>query len=219
MQFKTRDRRGNRSMLTGWLLFITLSQCHAFTVSSCMRGLHAGKVCRPFMHSWKEPMSTPSPRMAVDMPVDASRQRRLAERRTPPPSQVIQGPVECDIPRSCLSLGALLVTGLLCLATPVQAEGRTGAQVFSQKCAACHANGGNVLNGAKTLKTDALAKYGYDDLDKVIEIVTKGKAPMPSYGIKSKKLGLDPDEIEAVATYVLERAEAEWQNPAASPAQ
>ena len=205
MQFTTRDRRGNRSMLTGWLLFITLSQCHAFTVSSCMRGLHA--------------MSTPSPRMAVDMPVDASRQRRLAERRTPPPSQAIQGPVECDNPRSCLSLGALLVTGLLCLATPVQAEGRTGAQVFTQKCAACHANGGNVLNGAKTLRTDALAKYGYDDLDKVIEIVTKGKAPMPAYGIKSKKLGLDPDEIEAVATYVLERAEAGWQNPVASPAQ
>ena len=194
MQITTRDRRGNRSrpMLTGWLLLVTLSQCHAFTVSSCMRALHAGTVCRPFVQ---------------------------AERRTHPPSKAIQGPVECDNPRTCFSLGVLLVTVLLCSAAPVQAEGRTGAQVFSQKCAACHANGGNVLNGAKTLKTDALAKYGYDDLDKVIEIVTKGKAPMPSYGIKSKKLGLDPDEIEAVATYVLERAEAEWQNPAASPAQ
>jgi hypothetical protein len=28
---------------------------------------------------------------------------------------------------------------------------------------------------------------------------------MPAYGIKSKKLGLDPDEIEAVANYVLEQ--------------
>ena len=33
-----------------------------------------------------------------------------------------------------------------------------------------------------------------------------GKPPsMPAYGIKSKKLGLDPDEIEAVANYVLEQ--------------
>ncbi len=38
-----------------------------------------------------------------------------------------------------------------------------------------------------------------------------GKPPsMPAYGIKSKKLGLDPDEIEAVANYVLEQV-CEWE--------
>ena len=103
-------------------------------------------------------------------------------------------------------------------AEPVQAEGRTGQQVFSQKCAACHANGGNVLNGAKTLKSDALAKYGYNNIDKVTEIITKGKAPMPAYGIKSKKLGLDPDEIQAVAQFVLDRADEDWQKPRAPAA-
>jgi len=112
-------------------------------------------------------------------------------------------------------LGPALALLLLAMtgggAAPVHAEGRTGAQIFSQKCAACHANGGNVLNGKKSLKSDALANNGYDDVDKVIAIITKGKAPMPAYGIKNKKLGLDPEEIEAVANYVLERAEEGWQ--------
>ena len=38
-----------------------------------------------------------------------------------------------------------------------------------------------------------------------IHTYMSGKGMMPSYAIKSKKLGLDPDEIEAVATYVLEQ--------------
>ena len=107
------------------------------------------------------------------------------------------------------------VLALFLSAEPVHAEGRTGEKIFSAKCAACHANGGNVLNGQKNLKSDALAKYGYDDIDKVIAIVTKGKPPMPAYGIKSKKLGLTPEEIESVAQYVLDRAEGGWQKPSA----
>mmetsp|Transcript_28476 Transcript_28476/g.41819 ORF Transcript_28476/g.41819 Transcript_28476/m.41819 type:complete len:192 (-) Transcript_28476:118-693(-) len=116
-----------------------------------------------------------------------------------------------DTIKSALLLSMSPLLALVLAAPPAMAEGRTGVLIFNQKCAACHQGGGNSVNKAKTLKSDALAKYGYDDLDKAIQIITKGKAPsMPAYGIKSKKLGLDPGEIEAVAQYVLDQAETGW---------
>ena len=79
-------------------------------------------------------------------------------------------------PGPALALGTLGAALALALggAGEAHAEGRTGVQIFSQKCAACHAGGGNVVNGKKTLQSDALQKYGYDDLDKAIEIISKG---------------------------------------------
>ena len=34
---------------------------------------------------------------------------------------------------------------------------------------------------------------------------------MPKYAIKSKKLGLSPEEIESVAKHVLKKAEEGWK--------
>ncbi|EKX40383.1 hypothetical protein GUITHDRAFT_75684 [Guillardia theta CCMP2712] len=106
-----------------------------------------------------------------------------------------------------LSFALLSFTGC----DPALAEGRSGQEVFNTKCIACHQGGGNTLNPSKTLTEDSLKRDGYSDVSAIIDIVTKGKRPMPAYGIKSKKLGLDPDEIEAVSSYVLEQAKSGWK--------
>lgn len=77
-----------------------------------------------------------------------------------------------------------------------------GSQIFAQNCAACHINGGNVVNGAKTLKKADLEKYEMYSVDKIVTQVTKGKMAMPAF------LGrLNETQIQDVAAYVYDQAD------------
>lgn len=80
-----------------------------------------------------------------------------------------------------------------------------GASIFSANCAMCHGGGGNVINGAKTLKQDKLEQYGMASEEAIINQVTKGKPPMP--GFKGR---LSDADIENVAAYVLAQAAKGW---------
>jgi cytochrome c6 len=81
----------------------------------------------------------------------------------------------------------------------------SGAKIFKANCAACHALGRNNIVAAKTLKKEALEKYGMYSMDAIITQVTKGKNAMTAFGKKLKA-----DEIENVASYVLAQADAGW---------
>jgi cytochrome c6 len=85
------------------------------------------------------------------------------------------------------------------------ADAVEGAKIFGANCAACHMGGGNMVNPAKTLKKDVLEQYEMASLEAITTQVTNGKAAMPSF--KGK---LTPEQIENVATYVLEQAEKGW---------
>lgn len=93
------------------------------------------------------------------------------------------------------------------LGSPALAEGDSakGAQVFSANCAACHMGGGNVVMANKTLKKEALAKYEMNSIEKITTQVKNGKNAMPAFGNK-----LSDEQIENVATYVLEQSEKGW---------
>jgi cytochrome c6 len=80
------------------------------------------------------------------------------------------------------------------------------AELFAVHCAGCHINGGNIVRRNKTLKLKALQKNKMDSLAAITEIVTNGKGNMSAY-----KDRLTENEIEAVATYVLQQAEADWK--------
>ena len=89
------------------------------------------------------------------------------------------------------------------LATPALAgDAVKGKQVFTANCNACHAGGKNLVNGAKTLKKADLEKYGMYSMEKIVAQVTNGKAAMP--GFKGR---LKPEQIDDVATYVLDQAD------------
>ncbi len=114
---------------------------------------------------------------------------------------------ERDIVRTLVSgLLMALVSFIVLSVAPVRAADlAAGATVFNTNCAACHIGGGNVVNGAKTLKADALAQFGMNSLEAIQNQVTKGKAAMPAF-----KGRLTPEEIANVAAYVLDQSEKGW---------
>ncbi|WP_041780861.1 cytochrome c6 PetJ [Allocoleopsis franciscana] len=84
-------------------------------------------------------------------------------------------------------------------------DAASGAKIFSANCAACHAGGRNVVMADKTLKKEALEKYGMNSADAIINQVTNGKNAMPAF-----KGRLTPAQIEDVASYVLGQSEKGW---------
>jgi cytochrome c6 len=103
-------------------------------------------------------------------------------------------------------LAALVAILTFWITAPAQAADEVrGKQVFDTNCAACHIGGGNVVNGAKTLKKADLEQYGMASVEAITTQVKNGKAAMPSF------LGrLTEEDIEDVATYVLSQAELGW---------
>ncbi len=88
---------------------------------------------------------------------------------------------------------------------PALADKPDGQQIFNANCSACHIGGNNVIIANKTLRKEALEKYGMNSLAAIKEQVTNGKNAMPAFGGR-----LQDDEIVAVATYVLGQAEKGW---------
>lgn len=83
------------------------------------------------------------------------------------PDSVAKGGAEGAVARLSLGLlGACIAASSM--AAPAFAE-RSGTEIFTSKCINCHRGGGNTVVGAQqwTLQSDALQKYGFDDVDKV----------------------------------------------------
>ena len=104
---------------------------------------------------------------------------------------------------------ALLALALVTVAftNPALADGdaASGAKIFSANCAACHMGGNNVIMANKNLKKETLEKYGMNSVDAIVTQVTNGKNAMPAF-----KGRLNAQQIEDVATYVLQTSEKGW---------
>ena len=104
------------------------------------------------------------------------------------------------------TLLVFLVAAMFSFTNPaIAGDAASGAKIFSANCAACHAGGNNVVNGAKTLKKDALDKYEMNSLEAITYQVNNGKNAMPAF-----KDRLTDAQIDDVATYVLSQAEKGW---------
>ena len=80
-----------------------------------------------------------------------------------------------------------------------------GSKLFAGNCAACHAGGRNLVNAMKTLKKDALEKYGMYSKEAIVYQVINGKNAMPAFGKR-----LSSEQIEQLAGYVLAQADKGW---------
>jgi cytochrome c6 len=89
---------------------------------------------------------------------------------------------------------------------PAFAAPPDGAVIFENTCAGCHINGGNIMRRGKNLKLKTLQKNGVDSVEAIAQLVTNGKGSMGAYGDR-----LSVVEIDAVAKFVLEKAEAGWK--------
>lgn len=92
------------------------------------------------------------------------------------------------------------------LASPALAvDLANGAKIFNANCSACHIGGNNVIMANKTLKKEALEKYGMASLEAIQTQVRKGKNAMPAFGGR-----LNDSQIEDVAAYVLNQSRKGW---------
>ncbi|MEM9807707.1 MAG: c-type cytochrome [Cyanobacteria bacterium P01_D01_bin.56] len=81
------------------------------------------------------------------------------------------------------------------------------AQLFDVYCAGCHPNGANIIRRGKNLKQRALKRHGYDSVSTISALITNGKGLMSAYGDQ-----LTEQEIQSLASYVLEQAENNWRS-------
>jgi cytochrome c6 len=97
--------------------------------------------------------------------------------------------------------------GAQATASPAGAsESGEAAAIFESTCSGCHINGGNIVRRGKTLKLKALQKNQLDNLEAIATLVAQGKGNMSAYADK-----LSPEQIQAVAQYVLDQAQAGWK--------
>lgn len=106
-----------------------------------------------------------------------------------------------------LSIGlAIAILAVFPVFPVMAADIINGGKIFSANCAACHLGGNNVIIADKNLKKASLEKYNMNSLEAIIRQVTNGKSAMPSF-----KGRLNQQQIEDVATYVLEQSQKNWQ--------
>jgi cytochrome c6 len=79
------------------------------------------------------------------------------------------------------------------------------AALFELQCSGCHINGGNIIRRGKNLKLKALQANHVDSQAAISAMITNGKGIMSAYADR-----LSPAEIELLASYVLEQANAGW---------
>jgi cytochrome c6 len=95
---------------------------------------------------------------------------------------------------------------LLGFSNPINAADiETGKNIFEGNCAACHANGKNIIIIDKTLEKNVLETNGMYSDKAIVTQVTNGKNAMPAFGDR-----LTDDEIESVAKYVLDQSDKGW---------
>ncbi len=99
----------------------------------------------------------------------------------------------------------VLFLPLLWLMPAQAADLGAGEAVFKANCAACHMGGGNVVNGAKTLKQGDLEKWNMANIEAIKTQVINGKGVMPGFGAK-----FTPEQLDNVAAYVLDQAGKGW---------
>ncbi len=97
---------------------------------------------------------------------------------------------------SCLIVLNVNVSSVLSESVDLDA----GSQVFSQNCSGCHAGGNNSVNPEKTLKLDALQKYGKDSIENIMYQVRNGAGAMPPFD------DLSDEDVSNVANFVFNQA-------------
>ena len=83
-------------------------------------------------------------------------------------------------------------------ATQADKKIRGGAE-FKEHCAACHANGGNIIKADKTLSRRDREKHGIKTANDVIKIMRKPGKGMTVFDKKT----LSDKEAKAIADYIM----------------
>jgi cytochrome c6 len=95
------------------------------------------------------------------------------------------------------------ISGLLALAAiaalPVVAAATSGEDLFKLHCAACHADGGNIINPMKTLKKSDREANGVKTAKDIIGKMRKPGQGMTTFDTKT----IPGKDARAIANYIL----------------
>lgn len=83
--------------------------------------------------------------------------------------------------------------------TATAAGGKTGEELFRERCASCHPDGGNTLNRKKTLHRGILAAHGIKDSADIVDVIRNPGPGMVSFD----RTTLSDAEARLIADYVL----------------
>ncbi|NOT11278.1 MAG: c-type cytochrome [Methylococcaceae bacterium] len=108
--------------------------------------------------------------------------------------------------KTILTIIGTAVVGLSIYTPALAADAAAGKKIFMNSCVGCHNKGLNVIAPTKTLKKSDLEKNGMYSVKAIINQVTNGKSPMPAFASQ-----LSSSDIENVAEFVLQQANADWK--------
>jgi cytochrome c6 len=97
-----------------------------------------------------------------------------------------------------------------CIIAPLPALGgdiAKGEELFVKNCASCHIGGSNLVNEKRTLKKDALEKFGIGlDQESIQNFVTNNGRHKNLVFFKMEGGKLNPTQWEDVTTYISDQA-------------
>ena len=80
------------------------------------------------------------------------------------------------------------------------AEASVAEELYEKHCAACHPDGGNVMDAEKTLKTESLAEHGIKTPQDIVQVMRNPGPGMPAFGPET----IPDEEALQMAEYILE---------------
>jgi cytochrome c6 len=94
---------------------------------------------------------------------------------------------------------AAAVIGLLLWQTPLHAADKTGEAGFNEHCAACHADGGNIIKADKTLSRKDREKHGIKTAKDIVKTMRKPGEGMTAFDKKT----VSDKQAKSIADYVI----------------
>ena len=83
----------------------------------------------------------------------------------------------------------------------VEAAEKTGEQLFTEHCAVCHAEGGNIINPKKTLLKKDLFANNIKTADDIIKTIRKPGPGMTAFDVKT----ISDKEARKIADYIFKK--------------
>eukprot|EP00198_Chlamydomonas_reinhardtii_P002783 XP_001692119.1 chloroplast cytochrome c [Chlamydomonas reinhardtii] len=151
-------------------------------------------------------------------PLAAPRVRGVAVRADTPQNLTPAAPTQ-PAQRQAPAAVAIAAAAAILLGASAPVLAAEAPELFANKCAGCHMNGGNILAVGATLFSEDLQKNGVDSPEALYKIIYSGKGKMPGFGKECAPKGactfgarLSDEEVTSLASYVAERAAAGWKS-------
>ena len=104
--------------------------------------------------------------------------------------------------KSAITIGWLstaVITGLIVTHSLARADGSGGEDGFKEHCAACHADGGNIIKADKTLSRSDRERHGIKSPGDIVRLMRKPGEGMTTFDATA----ISDKQAHAIAEYIV----------------